>query len=99
LSAGAWLCSHLWEHYAFTRDTAYLRKAYPILKASAEFYLAWLVRDPRTGKLVSGPATSPENTFIAPEGTHANMSMGPAMDQEIIWELFTNVLAAERVLR
>ena len=99
LSAGAWLCSHLWEHYDFTRDVAYLRKAYPIMKGSAEFYLAWLVPDPRTGKLVSGPATSPENVFIAPDGTHATMSMGPAMDQEIISELFTNVLAAAKVLR
>jgi alpha-L-fucosidase 2 len=98
LSAGAWLCSHLWEHYDFTRDVAYLRKAFPIMKGSAEFYLAWLVPDPRTGKLVSGPATSPENVFIAPDGTRATMSMGPAMDQEIIGELFTNVLAAAKVL-
>jgi alpha-L-fucosidase 2 len=97
-AAGAWLCQDLWEHYAFGGDRAYLKHAYPVMKESAEFYLDWLVTDPKTGKLVSGPANSPENGFVAPDGQHGSLSMGPAMEQEIIWDLFGNVLAAARDL-
>ncbi len=94
LSAGAWLIQHLWEHFAFTGDREYLKRAYPVMKESAEFYLDWLVVDPKTGKLVSGPATSPENGFTTADGQHAQLCMGPSMDQEIIWDLFSNVLEA-----
>jgi alpha-L-fucosidase 2 len=97
-AAGAWLDQHLWEHYAFTGDVEFLKRAYPIMKESVEFYLDWLVEDPKTGKLVSGPVNSPENAFIAPDGKKAGISMGPAMDQEIIWDLLTNFLDASRVL-
>jgi len=97
-TAGAWLCQHLWEHYAFGGDRAFLERAFPIMRESAEFYLDWLVEDPQTGKLVSGPANSPENTFIAPDGQRGQLSMGPTMDQEIIWDLFTNVESAAAVL-
>jgi alpha-L-fucosidase 2 len=97
-AAGAWLDQHLWEHYAFTGDREFLKRAYPILEESVEFYLDWLVEDPKTGKLVSGPVNSPENAFIAPDGKRAGISMGPAMDQEIIWDLMTNFLEASKVL-
>jgi alpha-L-fucosidase 2 len=97
-AAGAWLCQHLWEHYAFGGDQQFLERVWPILRESAEFYLDFLVADPRTGKLVSGPVNSPENTFITPDGRRASLCMGPAMDQEIIWDLFTNVLESAQVL-
>jgi alpha-L-fucosidase 2 len=97
-AAGAWLCQHLWEHYAFGGDRQFLEWAWPILRESAEFYLDFLVADPRTGKLVSGPVNSPENTFITADGQRASLCMGPAMDQQIIWDLFTNVLEAGKVL-
>jgi alpha-L-fucosidase 2 len=97
-AAGAWLCQHLWEHYAFGGDRQFLERAWPILRESAEFYLDFLVPDPKTGKLVSGPVNSPENTFITPDGQRASLCMGPAMDQQIIWDLFTNVLDAAKVL-
>jgi len=97
-AAGAWLCQHLWEHYAFGGDRQFLARAWPILRESAEFYLDFLVEDPRTGKLVSGPVNSPENAFITPDGQRGSLCMGPAMDQEIIWDLFTNVLDAAQVL-
>jgi len=96
--AGPWMCQHLWEHYAFSRDKAFLRRIYPVLKGSAEFCLAWLAKDPETGKLVSGPAISPENPFRTKDGTVTFMSMGPSMDQEIIWDLFTNFLEASHDL-
>ncbi|SJZ60658.1 alpha-L-fucosidase 2 [Chitinophaga eiseniae] len=101
LTAGSsgWICEHLWEHFAFTRDSAYLRKVYPTLREVARFYMGWLVKDPVTGKLVSGPASSPENAFEAPDGSNGTISMGPSHDQEVIQELFTNVLQAAEVLQ
>ena len=98
LGAGAWLCQHLWDHYTYTLDKKYLERVYPILLESSRFYLDWLVKDPSTGKLVSGPAASPENAFVAPDSSIAQISMGPSHDQQVIRELFTNVLAASGVL-
>jgi alpha-L-fucosidase 2 len=95
---GAWISTHIAEHYAFTRDKAFLQKMYPVLKGSVEFYIGWLVEDPKTGKLVSGPAVSPENTFIAPDGSQCQISMGPAHDQQVIWQLFTDYLFASEEL-
>ena len=97
-AAGAWLCQPLWEHYAVGGDRPFLERVWPILRESAEFYLDFLVTDPRTGKLVSGPVNSPENTFITADGQRASLCMGPAMDQQIIWDLFTNVLDSAKVL-
>ena len=95
----AWSCRHLWEHYAFTGDRTFLAKrAYPIMKEAAEFALDYLVEDPKTGKLVSGPSISPENRFRTPDGKNANVTMGPAMDQQIIYDLFTNCLEAAGIL-
>lgn len=98
LGAGGWLCHHLWEHYAFTGDTAYLARVFPVMLNAARFYLDWLVKDPVTGKLVSGPAGSPENSFRAPDGSVCQISMGPSHDQQIISELFDEVLTASKVL-
>lgn len=95
---GAWTSSHLMEHYRFTQDKKFLRdQAYPLLKSSAEFLLGWLTVDPKTDKLVSGPTTSPENTFIV-DGKRVAVSMGPAMDQFIAYENFSNVIEAAKVL-
>ena len=94
-SGAAWTSRHLWESYLFNQDETFLRvRAYPVLKEAAEFFLDWLVEDPRTGKLVSGPSTSPENVFLTKDMEQARITMGPAMDQQIIWDLFTNVLTA-----
>ncbi len=98
LGAGAWLDQHLWEHYAFTGDLEYLERVYPVMKESAEFYLDWLVKDPVSGKWVSGPASSPENSFKAPDGSIGYLTMGPSHDQEVIWDLFTNLLEASDIL-
>jgi len=96
---GAWCTQHFMEHYRFTGDKRFLKKrAYPIMKEAALFFLDWLVEDPKTGKLVSGPSNSPENRFVGPDGNRVNLSMGPAMDQEIIWDTFTNCIEAAIVL-
>ena len=93
-TGGAWLSRHLWEAYQFDLDAEFLRKrAYPVLKEAAEFFLDWLVAEPTTGLLVSGPSISPENAFVTENGG-GRVSMGPSMDQQIIHDLFTNVLAA-----
>jgi alpha-L-fucosidase 2 len=97
-SAGAWLAQHLWEQFQFTQDTNLLRRVLPVLRGSAAFSLDWLVEHPQTGKLVAGPATSPENTFITADGQKAALCMGPMMEQQIIWDCFRNYLAAVRVL-
>ena len=98
VAGGGWLGFQLWEHYTFTRDKDYLKTIYPLLIKSAKFYLDWLVVDPKTGKLVSGPSTSPENAFIAPDGSRVSVSMGPTHDQQVIAQLFSSVLKASAEL-
>jgi len=99
---GAWATGHFMEHYKYTGDKQFLAdRAYPIIKESCKFLLDWLTTDPRSGKLVSGPSTSPENKFYPPnntDGKHVNLGMGNAMDQEIIYESFTNLLDAAKDL-
>ena len=97
---GAWCTRHFMQHYRFTEDKQFLEKrAYPILKEASLFFLDWLIEDPKTGKLVSGPSTSPENRFY-PHGQKqwVNLSMGPSMDQQIVWDLFRNTLEAAAIL-
>ena len=96
---GAWASRHLWEHYQYTLDQDFLaQRAWPILHSAAQFYLDYLVEDPSSGKLVSGPSSSPENRFRTSDGQVADTSMGAAMDHQIIWDLFTNLLDAAKVL-
>jgi alpha-L-fucosidase 2 len=96
----AWSCQNIWDHYLFEGDIDYLRnKAYPIMKEAAEFCTGWLVVNPKTGYLVSGPSISPENRFKIPgeEGT-ASMVMGPTMDHMIIRDLLQNTVEASLIL-
>jgi alpha-L-fucosidase 2 len=96
--SGPWLCAHLYEHYLFTRDREYLRaRAYPLMKGSAEFCLAWLIED-GNGHLTTCPSESTENNFMAPDGKPAMTSAGCTMDMALIRELFTNCTAAAKEL-
>jgi alpha-L-fucosidase 2 len=89
-TGGAWLSQNLWWHYQYGGDEAFLRDtAYPILKGAALFFADYLVPDPRTGLLVSGPSNSPE---------HGGLVMGPTMDHAIIRDLFANVIQASEIL-
>ncbi|GAB3573648.1 glycoside hydrolase family 95 protein [Spirosoma luteolum] len=95
---GNWLCQHLWEHYRFTGDRAFLQqKAYPIMKEAALFTLDWLVED-KDGYLVTAPSTSPENKFKNPKGGEAAVSVATTMDMSIIYDLFSNLIEAQDVL-
>lgn len=97
--AAAWLSLHLWDHYLFAPDGEFLAKrVYPVLKESAEFYLDFLVAEPKHGWLVAGPAGSPENKFKAPDGSSGALTMGPTMSQQIVRELFTACLVAGETL-
>ena len=97
-----WCASHFMEHYRFGGDEVFLReRAWPVLRGTAAFFLDWLVEDPRTGLLVSGPTTSPENTYWHEEDGKRHrlcLSMGTAMDQQIIWQNFRDVLEAAAIL-
>jgi alpha-L-fucosidase 2 len=97
-SGGAWLAQHLWEHFAFGGDLAWLRKtAYPIMSGAARFCLDLLVQD-ADGFLVPSPSTSPEHKFVLPDGRRAAVSAGAAMDLGITWDVCTNVRQAAQVL-
>jgi alpha-L-fucosidase 2 len=96
---GAWCTRHFIEHYWYTGDRVFLEKrAYPILRDASLFLLDWLAADPKTGKLVSGPSASPENTFVGSDGKNHSVTMGCSMDQEIVWDTFHNFLEAAREL-
>ncbi len=95
---GAWLCQHLWEHYAFSEDRSFLRSyAWPIMKGSAEFCLDWLIEDEK-GYLVTSPSTSPEQMFKTPDGRSAAVTKAATMDMAVIWDLFTHCIAASELL-
>ncbi len=95
---GNWLCQHLWEHYQFTGDKNYLRTvAYPLMKEAAQFCVDFLVESPE-GRLVTAPATSPENIFITENGQKEAVSVATTMDMGIIWDLFSNVEQAAQQL-
>ena len=97
--AGGWLSRHLWDHYLYTQDIVFLRNtAYPIMKEAAEFYLNFLVEDPKTGLLVSGPSISPENSFITQNGERASLCMGPSMDHQIIQDHLLSTVKASELL-
>jgi alpha-L-fucosidase 2 len=96
--AGPWLCAHLYDHYLFSGDREFLRtKAWPLMKGSAEFCLAWLIED-GNGHLSTCPSESTENNFLAPDGKVATTSAGCTMDMALIRELFTNCVATAKEL-
>lgn len=97
-AGSGWVCNNLWQHYLFTEDQNYLNEIYPILKGSALFYNSMLIKDPETGWLVTSPSVSPENSFYLPNGEQAHVCMGPTIDNQIVRELFTNVITAARKL-
>lgn len=95
---GAWLSTHLWEHYQYSQDTVFLRKrAYPLMKGAAQFLVHWLVEDTETGYLVTAPSSSPENHFSY-EGGRYSIGKGAAMDLAIVREQFLTVIKAAEVL-
>ena len=98
-TGGAWLCLHLWEHYAYTKDENYLREIYPVLKGAAEFFLSNMIKEKSHGWLVTAPSSSPENGFRIPgTKTPIYVCMAPTMDIQIITELYNNTIQATKIL-
>ncbi len=97
VGGGAWLLQDALLPWRASRDPALLRRALPLLRSQTLFWLGWTVRHPGTGRLVSGPSVSPENTYRTAEG-NAAVDMGPAHDQELIHATLTDFLAAARAL-
>lgn len=97
-TAGTWLATHLWTHYEYTQDKVFLRdKAYPLMKGSAKFLLDFLVEDPNTGFLVTGPSISPENSFLY-NGVELSASMMPTSDLVLTREIFNNCIETSEIL-
>ena len=94
-AGGAWLCTHLWEHYLYTLDEDFLREYYPVMKGAADFFLDYMQVDPRTGYLVSVPTVSPEH---APMGARSEVCAGSTMDNQIIGDILDFVVKASEVL-
>lgn len=93
----AWLCTHLWTHYAYTKDQDFLLKAYPIMAEAALFFLDYM--EEKNGYLVTNPSSSPENTYIMPNGESGCVCIGSAMDMEILRDLFTECCEADKILK
>ena len=104
---GAWLATHIWEHYTFSLDKDFLREYYPVLRGAAEFCLGWLIplssvcRDAvatSEASLITAPSTSPENSFVTPDGYHGRTCFGGTADIAMIRECLTDARNAALVL-
>ena len=96
-TANAWLCQHLWEHYLYTGDKAFLEKYYPVMKGASQYFIDVLQKEPEHGWLVVAPSVSPEHEYISGKNS-VSVSAGTTMDNQLVYGLFTNVINAAAVL-
>ena len=94
-TGGAWLSAQLWDHWLFTRDRAFLARAYPVMRGAAEFFLDVLAEDPVTHNLTVAPSYSPEN---APKATGVAWTRGASSDAQILRDLFAAVIESAKIL-
>jgi len=94
-TGGAWLTTHLWQHYLFTGDKQFLRENYPIMKGAADFLLDYMQRHPKYGWLMTVPTVSPEH---GPMGKQTTVTAGSTMDNQIVFDVLSNTLKAMNVL-
>ena len=95
-TGGAWISTHLWEHYMFTLDKDYLRTVYPTLKGACDFCLGWMTE--KDGKLITAPCTSPENKYVTDKGFHGATLYGGSADIAMIRECLSDTRQASIVL-
>jgi alpha-L-fucosidase 2 len=99
VSAGIWISLQLWDHWTFNGDIEFLRtRAYPVLREAAEFFLSYMVPEPKHGWLVTGPSDSPENWYLAPSGYRASESMGNTCDRTFVYALLSMCIEASETL-
>lgn len=94
---GAWLCTHVWQHYEYTLDRDFLAEMYPVMKKAVLFFHDFLVE--KDGYFVTCPSQSPENTFLLPNGESGCVSYGVTMDNQILRDLFSDYLSAAETVR
>ena len=92
----AWLCTHQWTHYIYTGDKEFLKRAYPVMREAAKFFLDFLVE--KDGKLLTCPSVSPENTYILPNGQRGCLTAGATMDNQILRDLMTQCIRSAEIL-
>ena len=93
------MMQHYWQHFAYTQDTVFLKeRALPAILEVAKFYSDWIIEDPRDGKLISAPSTSPENRYLTEDGKRVALCLGSAMDQQVIAEVFDNYIETATIL-
>ena len=92
----AWLCTHLWTHYQYSTDKAFLKEAFPIMAEAALYFVDAL--EPWGEYFVTNPSCSPENTYLLPNGDHGCVCFGPTMDNQILRDLFTICLESAEIL-
>lgn len=95
VNGGAWLATHLWQHYLFTGDKKFLKEWYPVLKGAADFYMDFMVTDPNNGYLVVAPSVSPEH---GGKGKRSNVTAGCTMDNQIVFDALSSVVMASEIL-
>ena len=98
LTGGAWLVTHIWEHYLFNRNKEFLKQFYPVIKGSAQFLRSILIKEKKNGWYVTAPSNSPENGYIMPNGFKGYTCMGPTMDMQICRNIFSAAIEASKVL-
>ncbi|MBL7763091.1 MAG: glycoside hydrolase family 95 protein [Chitinophagaceae bacterium] len=109
-TGGAWLCTHLWEHFLYTRDTQYLREIYPVIKGAVQFFSEFLIKHPNGKWLVTNPSTSPENFPASPgNGKYfdevtgsflpgTSICAGSSIDMQLLNDLFSYYIRATEIM-
>lgn len=99
VTAGAWMATHVWAHYDFTQDKEWLRtQGYPLIKETAKFFMDYMIEDPKTGWLLTGPSISPENGFKAADGNDYCMSMMPTIDRAVVYDIYQACIKSSEIL-
>ena len=99
VTGGAWLATHLWSHYLYTQDKEWLANVgYPLIKETAIFFKDYMVKDPRTGYLVTGPSISPENGYVSEKGNHLSLDMMPTIDRAIVYDIYDACIRSASIL-
>ena len=99
LTGGAWVTTHLWRHYQYTKDKQFLKAVYPVIRGAAAFYKDILITEPSHHWLVTAPSNSPENAYILPDGRQGQTCMGPTMDMQIGRDLLNANIKAAGILQ
>ncbi len=94
-TGGAWLTTHLWQHYLFTGDKQFLADYYPVMKGAADFLIDYMQEHPQYGWLVTVPTVSPEH---GPVGKRTEVTAGSTMDNQIVFDVLSQVIKAGKVL-